>query len=380
MPANKPADGKLTAAAEQAIRASLETSRHRDPQALRLRLSAWAAAQWPGASVSSIALPQTSGASSELFFIRLLGTPFAAGAPVDAVVRLSPAYPVYPCVDLALQFRCMEAAALHSRAPVPRPYAHEADAEIVGAPFLLMERKWGRGAPDWPSYVREGWIRDLAPADQRQLWLNGVAAVAAVHATVLPSGMAADARLPTAGATLLDQSLAYWRRYLEFVSARGAYPLLEMAVSYLERERPAGLELPPRLVWGDASLRNMLFDGLTPSGLMDFEFAHVGLYPFDIAFYALMDYVMAEGFGEGTPRLPGFPGIMATLDHYEALAGLAVPARGYFLRMAVTYMSLATTRVFQRLAAEGRISESAVAKPPPARILADMFMNDRLPP
>ncbi len=329
--------------------------------------------------MSSIAVPETSGASSELFFVEMTGVPFGNGPPVDAVVRLSPAYPVYPFVDLTLQFHCMEAASNDSRVPAPRPYALEMDAAIIGAPFLLMERKTGRGAPDWPSYVREGWIRDLPSRDQRQLWLNGVAAVAGVHGCKLSAAMSADCTLPTPGATLLDQSLAYWRRYLEFVSAGGEYPLLEMAVSYLETERPQGLVLPPTLVWGDASLRNMLFEGVTPTGLMDFEFAHVGLYPFDIAFYALMDYVMAEGFGEGTPRLPGFPGIMETLDYYEQLTGMPVPARGYFLRMAVTYMSLATTRVFQRLAAEGRIPESAVARPPPARILEDIFMNDRLP-
>ena len=376
---DKPTDGALTAAAESAIRASLRTTQHRDPQSLRRRLSDWAAARWPGASVGTIAAPETSGASSELFFLEMIGVPFGNGGRVDGVVRLSPAYPVYPFVDLTMQFQCMEAASGNSRVLAPRPYALEMDAAIIGAPFLLMERKMGRGAPDWPSYVREGWIRDLSSRDQRQLWLNGVAAVAGVHGCQLSAAMISGCALPTPGTTLLDQSLTYWRRYLEFVSARGDYPLLDMAVSYLETERPKGLVLPPRLVWGDASLRNMLFEGLTPSGLMDFEFAHVGLYPFDIAFYALMDYVMAEGFGEGTPRLPGFPGIMETLDYYEELTAMPVPARGYFLRMAVTYMSLATTRVFQRLAAEGRIPEAAVARPPPVRILEDIFMNDRLP-
>ena len=54
-------------------------------------------------------------------------------------------------------------------------------------------------------------------------------------------------------------------------------------------------------MWGDASLRNMLFDGLRPVALMDFEFAHVGLCDFDIVFYALMDPVMARGFAGGVP-------------------------------------------------------------------------------
>jgi aminoglycoside phosphotransferase (APT) family kinase protein len=378
----KPEDsspGTVTPAAESAIRASLETSRHRDLAEIQRRLTDWLAARWSGASVSRIAVPETSGASSELFFVTLVGTPFKGGAVTEGVLRLSPAYPVYPFVDLGLQLRCMQAAATRSPAPVPQAYAHEADAAAIGAPFLLMERKSGRGAPDWPSYVREGWIKELEPREQRQLWLNGAAAVAAVHATDLSGGILAGAELPTPGSTLLDQSLAYWRRYLELVAPRAHNPILEQAVAWLERERPRDFAVPPVLVWGDASLRNMLFDGLTPSGLMDFEFAHVGLYPFDIAFYALMDYVMAEGFGEGTPRLPGFLGVMATLDYYQELTGRPVPARKYFLRMAVTYMSLATTRVFQRLAAEGRLPESAIVRNPPVRILTEIFENDRLP-
>ena len=177
---------------------------------------------------------------------------------------------------------------------------------------------------------------------------------------------------------MLDQSLAYWRRYLELVSAGGRYPALETSVAWLERERPEG-EFTPRLVWGDASLRNMLFDGLRPCALLDFEFAHVGIYAFDIAFYAMMDYVMAEGFARGAPRLSGFLGVQETLDEYERITGWPVPSREYFLRMALTYMSLATTRVFQRLAREGRVPPETVAANPPLTILGKVLSSGRLP-
>ena len=135
-------------------------------------------------------------------------------------------------------------------------------------------------APDWPSYVREGWLHDLNQDDQERLWRNGIEAVAAVHRTDLRGEDWHGLTLAVPGTTLLDRMLAYWRRYLEFVSQGGEYPVLEQAVAWLERERP-DLEFEPRMVWGDASLRNMLFEGLNPCALLDFEFAHVGIAPFE---------------------------------------------------------------------------------------------------
>jgi aminoglycoside phosphotransferase (APT) family kinase protein len=261
---------------------------------------------------------------------------------------------------------------------VPRVYACETDERVLGAPFLLMQRLTGRGAPDWPSYVREGWIHDLDERDREQLWVNGIEAVAAVHRTELTREACRDLTLPVSAATLLDQALGYWRRFLGFVSEGGDYPVLEAAVDWLERERPS-IEFTPRLVWGDASLRNMLFDGLKPCALLDFEFAHVGIAAFDIAFYAMMDYVMAEGFAGGAPRLSGFFGVQRTLDRYEQITGWAVPEREYFLRMAVTYMSLATTRVYQRLAREGRVPPETVAANPPLAILGRILSSGTLP-
>ncbi len=363
---------------EGVIRTTLDTTRHRDSALIAARLTQWLASHSPGGRVEAIEAPLTSGASSELFFVTLSGVELDGRPAAEAVLRLAPAYAVYPHVDLPAQFRCMDLAARRSPAPVPRPYFCETDPAVLGAPFLLMERCHGRGAPDWPSYVREGWLHDLAPADQAVLWRNAVEAIAAVHRTDLRPEECTALALPFGGATLLEQSLRYWRRYLELDSEGGCYRALEESVAWLERERP-DVPCEPTLVWGDASLRNMLFAGLRPCALMDFEFAHVGIHAFDIAFFALMDYVMAEGFAGGAPRLPGFPGVQETLDHYERTSGRIVPYREYFLRMALTYMALATTRVFQRLAHQRRVPHELVAENPPLRILEGVLQSGKLP-
>lgn len=358
-------------ARETAIKAALRSGARHDLARLRADFERWLARAHPAARVLSMEIPAASGASSELFLLRLAG--FEAD---EAVLKLAPAHSVYPVVDLGLQARCMTAAA-RGPAPVPRVFACETDAAAIGAAFLLMERRHGRGAPDWPSYVLEGWIRDLAPAEQEMLWWNGLEAIAAFHATPV-DGLGADFHLPAPGATPLSRMLAYWQLFLARIEEEGDYPLLRQAVDYLVREQPADA-LATGLVWGDASLRNMLFDGLRPAALLDFEFAHLGLPAFDVVFYALMDYVMAAGFAGGAPRLPGFPGVGDTLDRYEAITGTPIRARGYLQRMSLTYNALATTRVFQRLAAQGRIPREQIAPNPPALILREVFESGRLP-
>jgi aminoglycoside phosphotransferase (APT) family kinase protein len=286
------------------------------------------------------------------------------------VLRLAPAHAVYPVVDLDQQALCMRAASRGGRVPVPRVLAVENDTRWLGKPFLLMERLHGQGAPDWPSYVLEGWIRDLAPSAQRKLWLRAIDAIVMLHATDVSH--VPQARLAASGATPLDRMLGYWDRFLAFVHEGGDYPVLQQAVASLHRDRPS-LPMREGLVWGDASLRNMLFAELRPVALMDFEFAHVGVCDFDIAFFAIMDHIMAEGFAGGAPRLPGFPGVAETFDYYAAMNGRPVGSRDYLIRTALTYSALATTRVYQRLAGQGRVAPEDVSRNPPLALLGRLM-------
>jgi aminoglycoside phosphotransferase (APT) family kinase protein len=373
-PAASPA---LTATSGRVVQSTLATGSRRDAAQLAAGLATWLRAKGGGGRLLDMQVPASSGASSELFFLRLEGARFGETAVEEAVLRLSPRYPVYPVTDLGQQFRAMQLASAGSPR-VPRALAFEADPALLGSPFLLMERRAGLSAPDWPSYVREGWIRELPAADQTRLWQQGIEAIAQLHNIIVPREMRAGLQLAVPGGDALSRMLGYWRRYLELVSQHGQYPELEAAVTYLERRRPA-VAFAEGLVWGDASLRNMLFADLSPCGLLDFEFAHFGVQAFDVVFFVMMDYAMAQGFAEGSARLPGFLGLKDTVDYYEARTGRQIPAPEYLLHMAITYTSLATTRVFQRLHAQGRIPAHLVGENPPLRILRELLATGRIP-
>ena len=361
----------MDARREQDILAALDTTVHLDPAAVSAGLDRWLAERFPGARTTGLAVPGGSGASSELFFAVVQGAPWATGAgDAEVVLRLAPAHAVYPVVDLGIQADCMRVAARGGAVPVPCVHAVETDPRWLGKPFLLMQRLHGRGAPDWPSYVLEGWIRELPEDAQRKLWLRAIDAIALLHSTDVSD--IPQARLAAPGATPLDRMLGYWERFLAFVHDGGDYPVLQDAVASLRRDRPL---LPERegLVWGDASLRNMLFEDARPVALMDFEFAHVGVCDFDIAFFAIMDHIMAEGFAGGAARLPGFPGVAETFDYYAAVNGRPVGSRDYLMRTALTYSAMATTRVYQRLASQGRVAPEDVARNPPLALLGRLM-------
>lgn len=303
------------------------------------------------------------GASSDLFLVEIVG-----GSGVQRVaVRFEPTYAVYPVVDLELQYVVTLAASEHSSAPVPRPLWYEPDPAWLGAPFIVSEAAPGVVGGD----IVGSWAEKLAPFEQQKLWERSIEALAALHACDIDAAGIRHRTLPTDGATALDRALAYWQRYLAFVSEGDEFPLLEHAVDRLCAERPA-VTLPDTLVWGDARLGNMLFVGTTPSALLDFEFCHVGLREFDVAFFSIFDTILAKHF-LGTSRLPGYLDHDETIDHYEAVAGCTIAHRDYFTLMACTYSALATTRVLQGRAAAGYVDPAFVHRHGPMVALAEQL-------
>lgn len=355
---------------DDVVEASVSVTNAGDVEAVRLALETWTHTRLglQTAKITRFETPNASGSSSELFLASITGLEDAASSEV--VVRLRSEFDVYPVVDLALQVRCMEAAR-KSGAPVPEVLWYELDASFLGRAFYVMRRCSGRIPSDYPSYVTQGWLHDLAPDARQDLWKNGVRAIAGVHATDISSQDLRQSTLPVEGVTPLDRALNYWDLYRELLGREWDLPIIDRAIAFLRDEQPAG-PFAPALVWGDASLRNMMFEGTTPSALLDFEFSHVGLREFDVAFYSLMDRVVAEAFGK-VPRLSGFLEEDDTFDFYEEITGYRIIDRNYFTIMASTYNTLAVTRVFQNLHRKELITKDEVINNPAAMFLKSLL-------
>jgi prepilin-type processing-associated H-X9-DG protein len=307
------------------------------------------------------------GASSDLFLARIEGGP---DGPRRVAVRLEPTYAVYPVVDLEHQFELTRWAADHSGAPVPRPLWHEGDGSWLGRPFIVTEAAPGEVGGD----VLGGWPVALTDAQRRDVWTRSIDALAALHACELPADGAARRVLPAPGDSAVARALAYWEMYLRLVSRDDEFPLLERAVARLRAERPADV-LPDALVWGDARLGNMLFVDGHPSALLDFEFCHVGLREFDVAFFSIFDHILAVHFMQAA-RLGGYLGHDETFDYYEAVSGTPIRHREYFTLMASTYSALAVTRVLQGRAAAGYVDTAFVHRHGPMAALAELLGTD----
>lgn len=347
-------------------------SRGRHPAELASQLTRWLRTgppAQPTAAASSVEVPG-GGASSDLFLVEvdgLAGVEGLADGRGRIAVRLAPSYAVYPVVDLAHQYELTLAASDHSPAPVPRPIWYEPDDGWLGAEVIVSVGAPGVVGDD----VLSGWMVDLSPQQQRRLWERSVEQLAALHTCDLDNAGIRDRGLPVAGGSSLDRALAYWELYLRFVSEHDEFPLLELAVSRLRRDRPDEV-LPDALVWGDARLGNMLFVDGEPSALLDFEFTHVGLREFDIAFFSIFDWILSVHF-MNAQRLPGFAGHSETLDYYEHVSGHRLGHREYFTLMACTYSALATTRVLQGRADAGYVDPTFVHRHGPMAALAELL-------
>ncbi|MGH7949686.1 MAG: phosphotransferase family protein [Candidatus Binataceae bacterium] len=166
---------------------------------------------------------------------------------------------------------------------VPRPYAFEADAGIIGAPFLVMERVAGGplfSTRSFPSAVKTFSLGFLA----------FVRAQARLHrfdprATALdqiPRAFAAEQFAPDA--PLLDRVLALIKQRV----AAGPLPGLTDALHRLTARAPLFRTRAPAFVHLDFHPQNVIVSGLRVTGVIDWVNADLGDRHLDAAMTAVI--------------------------------------------------------------------------------------------
>jgi len=189
------------------------------------------------------------------------------GASVSIVLRLQSATPtVFPDPSIDRQVRVMAALA-GSAVPVPRLLGREETGQVLGAPFVVMERVPGRVPQENPLYHLEGWFHDLDEASQRRHWFSGIDTLAAIarvdRSTCEALGLGFLA--PPPGVSVLEHQLQTWLSMLHWVeSTARPYPHLHKAYEWLCRHAPP--PGPVSLSWGDAKLGNCRFGLVADAG------------------------------------------------------------------------------------------------------------------
>ncbi|MFJ1749669.1 phosphotransferase family protein [Streptomyces sp. NPDC088116] len=324
---------------------------HRDARATADRLAGWFGARLPGATdiaVSGLDAPTGAGFTNETLTIRLTWRDSRGTArDHEVILRVAPTrHQVHPDSRFTAQVRLQRVLAVDTDLPVPPVLWHEEDSSVLGAPFMIMERVEGRVPADVPSYHRSGWVTELAPSQRRALWFSGVDVLARLHALdadVLGLDFLAQGDSPS----YLLRQLDHYETHFTFYAPHEP-PAARHALTWLRAHRPPE-HGPARPLWGDARLGNLIFQGLSPAAVLDWDMAETGPPESDVAWFLHLDRHLSEGIG--VPRLTGLPDRTQTVRHYEERTGARLQHLDYHEVFAAFRFCLITARVTALLGA-----------------------------
>jgi aminoglycoside phosphotransferase (APT) family kinase protein len=214
------------------------------------------------------------------------------------VVRLPGVLAAYPDYDLQHQYAVLERLA-STGSRVPRPLAYVADDGFVGAPFLVMEHIVGRALDD--ATARDSWLVSVDVTTRRAVHEQFVDMLGGINTT-----RHADLELRHG----LDAEIAYWSSYLDWASDGEPPRRLRDALTWCAATKP--VEPEPGLLWGDARLGNVMYDGGGALvAALDFELASVGPAEMDLAWYLALDAVTTSFMGRNPEGMLGRDEIIA---------------------------------------------------------------------
>ena len=333
---------------------SMDTPWRRDPAELAPLLGAWARhAVGAGAEVLEIEPPGGNGMSSETLLFSMRSDAAPGGQRYAA--RLAPlpsVFPVFPEYDIDMQRRCMDLVRAQTSVPTPEVPWCELDDKWLGVPFLVMPCIEGIAPADIPPYVFGGWVMDASPEERARMQDNAVRTLAGVHEVTAQKCDLSFLARPDHGASPLDQQLGYQRWYYEWARHDTRYPLIERTFEWLDSHRPQ--EGPAVLNWGDARIGNMLWRGMEPVAVLDWEMASVGPAEVDIAWMIFLHTFFQDiAVRYGMPGIPDFMDRGEVVSAYERLSGHTVRDLEWYDVFAALRFAIVSVRTSTRGIAYG---------------------------
>ena len=304
-------------------------------------IAAWLSAQLPG--VPPVAIVDTTEPAQGFSSRTILFTARWREEERPLVARIQRDVAVPMLADVFHQHRVMTAIAANSAVKVPIIAFTENDPAIVGAPFFIMERLYGRVPSDFPSYHQQGWFADLPVAERTRCWWNGVEEMARLHRIdwrCFPFLSGGTETLPDA-VFYLDHFVGNW---FEWARNSKSFPVIEDALTTLKANAPPAAA--SGLVWNDARLGNTMYesDGTGVVSLLDFEVATLGPPEVDLAHWVYLDEIFSENFG--VPRIDGLPRGPEAVAGFEHIYGRAMPHFSYYMAVAALKILILSVRSY----------------------------------
>jgi aminoglycoside phosphotransferase (APT) family kinase protein len=260
--------------------------------------------------------------------------------------------------------------------PVPEIVTVERDATVLGSPFYLMRRVWGRTPSDVPSWHKRGWTVDLSAAERGLLCDNGLRALVAVHRVDDTDTLRFLRSDGDPGRTALQRYLDTLTGWYDWCRAD-----LVVGAEALERALAVILQAAPdtdaeAVVWGDARVGNMCFgDDLSVVALFDWETAGTGPPDIDLGWWLMFERFLCEALGFA--RLPGIPDDDEIVRRYLEFGGTLTGDIRYYQLVAAFVLSLINNRLARLLVRDGLDPATATSYPRTSVALVEQYL-DRL--
>jgi aminoglycoside phosphotransferase (APT) family kinase protein len=350
----------------------------RDLEDTRRALESWLAARRPdtnGVRIPQLDIPPTNGMSTETLLFDAVFDEEGVERTEPLVARVAPDpanVPVFREYDLEGQFQIMRQVALHTSVPVPRVHWLERDRGVLGAPFFVMERRYGVVPPDLMPYPFGGnWLFDAPREQQAALQRATIAVIAELHAIDAPETAFPQLDLDRPEPTAFGRHVGDWTEYYDWIVADGLRsPLLERALARIHDTWPAH-ESPAVFNWGDARVGNVMYRDFRPIAVLDWEMAALSPRELDLSYcvyihWMFQDAVQRYGGGAGA-GMPHFMRPSDALTEYERITGYAPRDFEFYALWNATRYGMISARIGRRSAF---FAESPVPDDPD-----DMIMN-----
>jgi aminoglycoside phosphotransferase (APT) family kinase protein len=288
----------------------------------RDRLERWIAEVIPDATAIALSpfTSATSGFSNVTLFTDLTWSGPDGDHRAEMVLRAQPpGGGLFPDYDLRLQYDVM-ACLRTSGVPVPKVAWFIDDPNVLGVPCFLMHRVHGEVASGFrPGFHGHGLFFDASIERRKAMWFAAVDVMASLHALNprelnLPLSLEPE----STGSESVVRLLTQIEGQLDWAGAD--VPVLREALDVLRLRTPD--DLRTALCWGDPRPGNIIYREDKVAAALDWELAHIGPPEGDLAYFLLVDEVVAEL--NDVPRLPGLPDAGETVAHYEAITSQSV--------------------------------------------------------